>query len=528
MTNIIKYKTGKITYLYESTSYRNHEGKPRNLRKCVGRIDPKTGQEIFNPEYIERVLGTEKEPNLKKLKIYTPEEVINSCNKEYGVYYLLTNIANSIGLSEALLAAIPDDSERILTLANFMVATGEAPIYCEDWLKKTEGINPAELSSQNISELLLSITDSERYLFYEKWANNRKEHELFALDITSVSSYSELIGDIAWGYNRDGDKLPQINICMLVGENSKLPIFQMIYNGALKDVSTLKTTLELASGLDLSNISIVMDKGFASKKNIDDMVYAKEKTRFLVSLPFTMNLPKQLINNERQTIIKPDNVIILGKNILRGITRPTYWDSKLKLNAHIFYNPTTALSKREELVGHVGMIKEMLLSGMNIKNYSKDIDKYLLIRNTITKNSGIKVSILEKEIDKATAYAGWMVILSNFIKNPQEALEIYRAKDVVEKNFFRLKNFIDLNRLRVHSDTAMHNRLFVGFIAQILTAKIHSVMTDKQLYKRMTMKQLIKKLETLRIIHIKGKQLLTPLTSDHKEIFQAFDIPLPV
>jgi transposase len=49
-----------------------------------------------------------------------------------------------------------------------------------------------------------------------------------------------------------------------------------------------------------------------------------------------------------------------------------------------------------------------------------------------------------------------------------EALKIYRAKDAVEKGFFRLKNDLDFHRLRIHSDTAMHGKVFIGFIALIL------------------------------------------------------------
>jgi hypothetical protein len=53
-----------------------------------------------------------------------------------------------------------------------------------------------------------------------------------------------LIGDVAWGYNRDGEKLPQVNLCMPLGEQSRLPVFQTLYNGSIKDVNTLKSTLQ--------------------------------------------------------------------------------------------------------------------------------------------------------------------------------------------------------------------------------------------------------------------------------------------
>lgn len=60
-----------------------------------------------------------------------------------------------------------------------------------------------------------------------------------ALDITSISSYSQLMKSCEWGYNRDHENLPQINLCMLFGEESMLPVYQTAYTGSLKDVTTL-------------------------------------------------------------------------------------------------------------------------------------------------------------------------------------------------------------------------------------------------------------------------------------------------
>ena len=81
--------------------------------------------------------------------------------------------------------------------------------------------------SQRISELMSSVTLEERQKFFEKWGVYRSEQEYLALDITSISSYSQFIGDVEWGYNRDGENLPQINLCMLFGENRSCQFFNL-------------------------------------------------------------------------------------------------------------------------------------------------------------------------------------------------------------------------------------------------------------------------------------------------------------
>jgi len=220
MSTIVRSKSGKYTYLYESTSYRNENGDPRSKRVCIGRVDPETGEEVFNPEYIERTLGTDKQPKLDgNEKLFSINDIKASRNLEFGVQYMLNHIAEVIGLTSALKLVFPKTYKKILALAYFMVASGEPAIYCEDWLNRADSIDAGEMSSQKISELLLSISDSERMAFYERWGKTRQEQEYFALDITSVSSYSELINDVAWGYNRDGEKLPQIRTCIQLDVN---------------------------------------------------------------------------------------------------------------------------------------------------------------------------------------------------------------------------------------------------------------------------------------------------------------------
>jgi transposase len=529
MSSIIKCKSGKYTYLYESNSYRDENGNPRSKRTCIGRIDPSSGEEVFNPEYLERVLGTDKQPKISENeRLFSVNDVKSSRNREYGVLYLLNCIAETIGLSDTLKSSLPNSWERVLALANFMVASGEPAMYCEDWLQRTDSLDAGKMSSQKISELLLSVTDSERTAFYEKWAETRQEQEYFALDITSVSSYSELIGDVAWGYNRDGEKLPQVNVCMLVGEKSKLPIFSVVYNGAIKDVSTLKTTLAMLSGIHLKNIKIVMDKGFASKKNIDAMLADVDGMQFLVSLPFTMKFAKQQVESERKDIDALENTIVISGDVLRGVTKLRSWDLAHKLTTCVFFNPLLTSHHRNELFGFVAALKETALADPHNAKLADEFTKYLCIRSSEKAETGVTVSVRNDVIEKELALSGFMVSVSNYSVDAKDALLIYRAKDVVEKGFLRLKNCLDVARLRVHSDIAMQNKIFIGFVALIITAHIHKTMSDHALYDTFTMKKLLKSLETLRVQYIKGQRILYPLTLQHKVIFSAFGFEQPM
>lgn len=124
-------------------------------------------------------------------------------------------------------------------LACYMISTSDPLMYCDDWLSGTESYPVGSMSSQRISDLIRSITSKQQQDFYQTWYAANNEDEYLALDITSASSYSELIDDVEWGYNRDHDNLPQVNLCMLMGETRRLPLFQSLYSGSQKDVRTL-------------------------------------------------------------------------------------------------------------------------------------------------------------------------------------------------------------------------------------------------------------------------------------------------
>ena len=397
-------------------------------------------------------------------------------------------------------------------------------MYCEDWLYKTEAFANKDMSSQRISELLASITEGDRMSFFEKWGEFRCENEFVALDITSISTYSELINDAEWGYNRDGENLPQVNICLLLGEKSRLPIFQKVYSGSLGDVSTLKTTLQTISGINLSNMSIVMDKGFSKVGNINGLLSDPLGIRFLVPLPFTLGFAKAQVNRERESIDSAENAIIIGSDVLRGVTSNQSWSEEHNVFVHAVLNTEVAASAKNNMFAKVRGLMNAVKREPEKHRNNKDVKKYLTIRKSKNADGGYSIKIKENALSSAIMTKGWLILISNHVDNAQDAIEIYRAKDVVEKGFWQMKTCLDLARLRVHSDKSMQSKIFVGFIALIISAHIHKVMDEKELYKFWTMKKMLKILERLKIHHIKNDSITSPLTKDQKRIFSAFGI----
>ena len=530
MAYIAQQKVGKHTYLYECVAYRNENGQPRNKRKPVGKIDPVTGNPVYKPEYLARMAAEGRPIEISPpSESFTVADIMRSSIKDYGAFYLFQQLAEQSGLLSVLQTSLPGRWEETFNLAAYLISTGDPFAYCEDWLASTEAFPVGSMSSQRISELLAAISKDERDDFYRSWCALRSEREYLALDITSASSYSELIESVEWGYNRDGEKLPQINICLLMGYQSRYPIYQSVYSGSLKDVSTLNATIRSFKALSGNKPMVaVMDKGFFSMKNVNLMLSAEQRVDFIIAVPFSNKFAKGLVASEEKDIDTLNNTIVYGGDSLRAITKLQSWNSEHKVYAHVYYNARKAHGIREDLYSHVAVLREQAIAQPEKYVNSSEHTKYLIIRRFESENSGYTVNLREDVVKAQLETAGWLVVISNHVTQANEAIRIYREKDVVEKGFQRLKNSLDLGRLRVHSENNMQNKVFVGFVSLILLSAIHKVMMDENLYKKLSMKKLIMVLAKLKLQFVKGVRVMFPLTKEQRGIYQAFGIQEPM
>ncbi|AOM83884.1 Transposase, IS4 [Salisediminibacterium beveridgei] len=62
---------------------------------------------------------------------------------------------------------------------------------------------------------------------------------------------------------------------------------------------------------------------------------------------------------------------------------------------------------------------------------------------------------------------GYFALLSNEVKEPFEALSLYRSMDIVEKAFGNLKDRLNFRRMQVSYELSLNGKLFAEFIALI-------------------------------------------------------------
>jgi len=150
-----------------------------------------------------------------------------------------------------------------------------------------------------------------------------------------------------------------------------------------------------------------------------------------------------------------------------------------------------------------------------IKNYYKWNKTNLRIEKDIKQ--------IKKELNKSGCF---MLTTNDKELDKRDVLKYYRSKDLVEKVFDSVKNEMDTKRLHTHKQSSTEGKIFIKFISAILYSIIGKKMEEKELYKAMSIKELIYEMQKIKITVLDDKtKIYSVLTKRQKKILEAFEIP---
>jgi transposase len=507
----IHTKKNGTKYVYSVTGYWNKEKQaPRNRQVCLGRLDETTGE----------IIPSSRNSRTAKRAASTPD--VTATSRIIGPYLVLRKLAIDSGLETILRNCFPDRYEHILSLAFYLVQKG-LPLYrCESWSASNQHPFGALITSQRVSDLLLTITTDEMQGFFADWMRLLAEKDCLCYDITSVSSYSELNEYVRWGHNRDLEKLPQINLAMLYGRHSGLPAYFRKMPGNISDVSTLGVTMKSLDFIGQTKLSFVLDRGFYSENNVDALLDAR--FRFVLACPHRKWVD-DIYDRYREDIMSHNCRRATGeREVLHMMTHLHSWKGR-RCYLHIYHNQTQVAEELDALDLKLAMWQDELESGQTKPENGWAYRKYFTVKETPKR--GRKVMENSVAIDAAKdRYCGFFSILTVIKMDASEALDIYRRKEVVENCFDDLKNTLDMKRLRIHSSAAMDARLFLQFVALILLSQIRRVKNAHRQLKNLTIREIMDALETIVEVRYSGRygKLVTESGPLQREILEAFNV----
>jgi len=509
-------KTGAI-YVYSVESYWDKEKKaPRNRQTYLGRLDPETGE----------VIPSKKKGKVAERAAAAPGVTVSS--RVAGPSLLLDVLTRSCGIGKLLKKCFPADHELILSLVHYIVHRGGALSGAEPWSAACLHPFGDVIASQRVSELLRRLSADERERFLSLWLEHVQEDDWLCYDITSVSSYSRHNEYTHFGYNRDGESLEQVNLAMLFGQNSGLPAHYRRLPGNISDVSTLRTTVKSLDFLGAGTLHLVLDRGFYSVANLDALFSRRHK--FTIAVPAGRKWVEEILDKHCDSIASPANYLVTaGDEALYVTTEFHRWGKNNHRSwLHVFYNAERAAGAFDRFTRELIGYRDELLSGNPVEDHEEFYQRYLVVRETPKR--GLRVDFNEDEIQRRRRkYSGFLCILSNKVKTAEEALDIYRNKDVVENCFDDLKNHLDMKRLRVHTAPAMDGRLFLQFLALVYVSMIRAATRPDEKLRHLTVREVMEEMETLvRIKYSKRYgEVLTETTPIQRRIMDVFGIELP-
>ena len=523
-------KRSGITYVYESVSYWDREKKqPRSRRTLIGRLDPATGEIVPTDGRGKRRAQKETDPVVRK----GPVPVAKTDRLFFGATYLLDQIGEVTGLTADLKTCFPDTYKQIQSIAYYLVLEDQNPLFrFKKWAAIHRHPYGKDIPSQRSTEIFQSVTEEARMHFFRLQGKRRVEKEYWAYDSASISSLSDTLRQVKYGKNKDDDHLPQINLALVFGAESRLPFYYRKLAGNVPDVKTIQELLRELDVLGYEKVKLVMDRGYYSAENINALF--KKHLKFLCGTSSALSFAREFI---REIGSKRDHYEYYNSNLeLYVFTKTIAWDyeqerpykgdvvkEERRMYLHLYFNPDKFSDDGKAFNRKLDTLKNELLSGHRMPEHEKDYKKYFEIKETPKR--GVSLTVKQDAVDAAHERYGFFVLISNEVKDPVTALSLYRMRDVVEKAFWNVKERLNLKRTMTSSESSLDGKLFVEFVALIYLSYIQKKMEENGLFATYTLHELLDELDVIECFMEPGKAPIQgEVLKKQEQIYRDLDV----
>ena len=525
-------RTG-ITYAYETQYYWDKKKQQsRAKRVCVGKVDPVTNEIIPTRGRSKKKETPSNHPVSKR----GSRSFCETKHLYYGATYLFDKLAEELGLTADLKLCFPDSYKKLLSIAYYLILEDNNPLYrFEKWNHTHKHPYGADICSPRSSEFFSSITDEQINKFFRLQGKRRVEDEYWAYDSTSISSYSETLSQVQYGKNKEDDKLPQLNLLLVFGEESGLPFYYRKLAGNIPDSKTVKHLLQDLDILGFGKTKFVMDRGFYSEDNINGLY--REHVKFLVGVKLSLKFIKKnldVIYDDIRMFTNYDESIETY-----GYTVQAEWDytqerpykgdvikDKRRIYIHYFYSIEKGAEDEQTFDKRIAGLCKELLEDKPVESHRKAYEQFFEVKTTPKR--GRQVYYKEDAIKEARKYLGYFALITNETMDDFTALHLYRMKDVVEKAFGNIKERLNMRRLLVSSEKGLDGKIFTEFVALILISHLDHKMKESGLYNNYTMQSLLDKLDVLECFEDANHSLrIGEMLVKQAEIYEALGVEAP-
>jgi transposase len=384
--------------------------------------------------------------------------------------------------------------------------------------------------------MLRDIPESAKLEFFKRQSRRRLEKEYLAYDTTSISSYSEYIKAVRYGKNKDQGSLAQVNMALIFGEESCLPVYYRVLPGNITDVTTIRKLVKDIDFLEIDKLKLVMDRGFYSAGNINALYKGHHK--FLIAVKSNNTFVSGLIEKAKGemhdfTHYDAGHEIYHWKSMEEWPYIQTdrhgnvVLEEKRRIYVHVYYNGQRAEEEKMRFNKALIITEIAIRGGDELTGAQMSLrENYFIVKETPKR--GLQIQYKNDAIRKRLCQFGYFALLSNDIKDSVAAIEVYRRKDMIEKAFDNLKERLEMRRTVVHSDQVLSGKFFLQFLALIYISYIHKHMRDNNLYQNYTMQSLLDSVDVIERYDYDGQRYhCSEITKKQQNLFPCFGVTPP-
>jgi transposase len=363
-------------------------------------------------------------------------------------------------------------------LVTYRLTENQSISCASDWINRPQVLKEFDLACFDEKTLFRALTiigENKEHVISdiqdEIFKRYDFEHTNINMDWTSFVLYGDKCHIGKYGYSRDHrpDK-KQITVGLVeLASPINMPIGMTIMPGNTNDQSHFRKTFNQSNHLLKENSLVVYDRGGNSKDNND--LILKSKMKFLTAKKLNLSDDKR-IKTFRKSIaecIDPERGIYGIKYKFPSRIDYFFFSEKLK-EEQLLSSIRKAVRKFEE----AKLLQDCLDAGRKLpakfRIHNELVEMQYTYQTKLKELGSEALAYVKKHT--ITGREGFFCLVSSEDLTLQEALEIYRKKDSIEKLINSLKNEIEIRPLRVWTDESIYGALLIGFIAQLVMSII--------------------------------------------------------
>lgn len=540
-TYVGKIHDGRFYTMEEFKRLFKRDGTPRAIRKSgpVKRRSETNAKKTVATKPVETRSKLENKEDVSTPKMTDSSPYDSSL---VGEVMLVERIARQIGLREDLAAVWGEQAaDVVISLASFFLTTGKNSVYLyENWCRKYAAPFEAGLSAKDITELIKELGSRPNWEadFFKERLGRLDENEVFSFDATNIATEALQIEDARDGKGKKTGIRRQVNLALVFGRKSGLPVLFRVFPGNIPDVNTIPELLFRFKHLgDVRVSAAVLDRGYFSRENLE---------RFLRGGYNCLTAAKTNVSWAADAI--EEALPSLGSHLCRlsnsvqGKTVPVDWElgptDTRRVWVHVFRDRYRAIKEEAELFEDLAAFEEKwencdddviaraLGESDTLRWFKKPAGapgKCRLIRND---------AAIARELERTGLFAS----VSTMECSTRFALDTYGQRDSVEKCFMAGKTDLNMDVLRAHSTHTMEGRFIVSFAAltilcelkRRMTAPESVVVTDglrKSLADEFTWNSLMSLVSSVKVIYGGNECRFAEVTKRQHEIADRLGFP---